>query len=268
MANYTAQDVKKLREETDAPMMECKAALDEADGDFEKAKTILREKGKAAAAKRTDRSTAAGVVALAANADATIVGGVVLECETDFVARNDDFVALAQQIAEIYRDNESVDPASIKEITDGAVAKIRENIKVTKSIRLTSPNPIATYVHHDRTKGSAVVSEGPTSPALRKVAVQIVSLPPDVLKKEDLSQEKLAAEIEIETQRAIKEGKEEKLARNIATGRVNKDFVKSAVLLEQPYYADPSKNVSQFLAEEAKGTTIVSFAYLAVGQGS
>jgi len=268
MANYTAQDVKKLREETDAPMMECKAALDEADGDFEKAKNILREKGKAAAAKRTDRTTAAGVVALAPNADATVVGGVVVECETDFVARNEDFIALVQQIAEIYRDNETVDEGEIKELVESAVAKIRENIKVTKSVRLTSSNPIAIYVHHDRTKGSAVLSEGATSDAVRKVAIQIVAFPPEVLRKEDLSQEKLASEIEIETQRAINEGKDEKLARNIATGRVNKEFVKRAVLLEQPYYIDPSKTVAQYLAEEAKGTTLVSFAYLAVGQGS
>lgn len=189
MANYTAQDVKKLREDTDAPMMECKAALEEADGDFEKAKSLLREKGKAAAAKRTDRTTAAGVVAFAANEDATVVGGVVLECETDFVARNEDFVALAQQIAEIYRDTEAVDPEKIKEITDGAVAKIRENIKVTSSVRLTSSNPISTYVHHDRTKGAAVVSEGEANDAVRKVAIQIVAFPPEVLKKEDLTGE-------------------------------------------------------------------------------
>jgi len=192
----------------------------------------------------------------------------VLESETDFVARNDDFIAIAQSIAELYRDNETVDPATIHGIVEAAVAKIRENIKVTKSIRLTSGNPIATYVHHDRTKGSAVVTEGPFNDSIRKVAVQIVSNPPDVVNKADLSQEKLAAEIEIETQRAINEGKDEKLAKNIATGRVNKEFVKRAVLLEQPYYIDPSKSVSQYLAEEAKGAKIVSFAYLAVGQGS
>ena len=268
MANYTAQDVKKLREDTDAPMMECKAALDEADGDFEKAKNLLREKGKAAAAKRTDRSTAAGVVAIAANADSTVVGGVVVECETDFVARNEDFIALAQQIAEIVRDSETIDTDALKEITDGAVAKIRENIKVTKSVKLSSPNAISSYIHHDRTKGAIVLSEGPASEAVKKVAIQIVAFPPDVLRKEDLSQEKLNSEIEIETQRAINEGKEEKLARNIATGRVNKEFVKRAVLLEQPYYVDPSKSVSQYLAEEAKGTTIVAFEYLAIGQGA
>ena len=88
MANYTAQDVKKLREETDAPMMECKQALDEADGTYDRAKEILREKGKAAAAKRQDRATSEGVVALATSPDNKTVAGVVLECETDFVARN------------------------------------------------------------------------------------------------------------------------------------------------------------------------------------
>jgi len=148
------------------------------------------------------------------------------------------------------------------------VAKIRENIKVTRGVRIQSANTIATYVHHDRTKGSAVVTEGPYSEAVRKVAVQIVSNPPDVVNKSDLSQEKLAAEIEIETHRAMNEGKDEKLARNIATGRVNKEFVKRAVLLEQPYYIDPSKTVAQYLAEEAKGASIKSFVYLAVGQGS
>ena len=268
MANYTAQDVKKLREDTDAPMMECKAALDEADGDFEKAKNLLREKGKAAAAKRTDRSTAAGVVAISTSEDGKTVGAVVLECETDFVARNEDFVAIAQNIASIYRDNVTVDEAQIKEIVEAAVAKIRENIKVSRSVRLTSESPIATYVHHDRTKGAIVTVNGDATDAVKKVAIQVVAFPPEVLAKSDLSQEKIDAEIEIETQRAINEGKDEKLARNIAQGRVNKEFIKRAVLLEQPFYVDPSKSVNQYLAEEAKGTTVTGYVYLAVGQGS
>ncbi len=266
MANYSAQEVKRLREDTDAPMMECKAALDEADGDFEKAKNLLREKGKAAAAKRTDRSTAAGVVAISASADGKTVAGIVLESETDFVARNEDFIAIAQNIADIYRDNEVVDESAIKEIVESAVAKIRENIKVTKSVRFTTENPAATYVHHDRTKGAIVLSSGESNEAVRKVAIQVVAFPPDVLKKEDLSQEKLAEEIEIETQRAMNEGKDENLARNIAKGRVNKEFIKRAVLLEQPFYLDPSKSVGQYLSEDAKGTTVTGFAYLAIGQ--
>src|SRR5690348_9438432 len=114
MPNYTAQDVKKLREDTDAPMMECKAALDEADGDFEKAKQLLREKGKAAAAKRAGRSTAAGVVAFAPSEDGKTVGVVVLESETDFVARNEEFIAIAQSIAEKIRDGADAAGEEIK----------------------------------------------------------------------------------------------------------------------------------------------------------
>lgn len=264
MPNYSAADVKKLREDTDAPMMECKAALDEADGDFERAKQILREKGKAAAAKRAGRGTSAGVVAFAANADNTSVGGVVVESETDFVARNEDFIKLAQQLAEIVRDSETVDLAQLKEITDAAVATIRENIQVTKTWK-SSGKPVLFYVHHDRTKGAAVEVDGPSTEEVRKVAIQIVSAPPQVLKKEDLSQEKLDKELEIEKKRAIDEGKPENIAENIARGRVNKEFIKSAVLLEQPFYLDPAKTVAQYLAESAKGSSISDFVYLAVG---
>lgn len=267
MANYTAADVKKLREETDAPMMECKAALDEADGDFDKAKSILREKGKAAAAKRAGRETGAGVVAFAATADNKTVGGVVLESETDFVARNEEFIALAQQLAELVRDNATIDEAALKERTDAAVATIRENIKVSKYVRLTAESgQVLTYVHHDRTKGAAVVATGEAVEELRKVAIQAVAFPPEVLDKSELSQAKIDAEIETETQRAINEGKDPKIAENIARGRVNKEYIKQVVLLEQPFYLDPSKSVGQYLAESAKGSTVTKFVYLAVGQ--
>lgn len=269
----SAADVKKLREETDAPMMECKAALDEANGDYEKAKIILREKGKAAAAKRQDRTTAAGVVAFASSPDGKTLGGVVLESETDFVAKNEEFVSIAKQIATLVRDHEPVqDPNSIpgvKELVEQAVAKIRENIRVAKAVKLVSSNPIATYVHHDNTKGSAVAFEigDGTNEELRKVAVHTTAFPPEVISKEQLSQEKLEAEIEIETQRAMNEGKAEDLAKNIARGRVNKEYVKKAVLLEQGFYLDDSKPVGQYLTEHGNAK-IADFAYLAVGQGS
>ncbi len=267
MPNYGAADVKKLREDTDAPMMECKAALDEADGDFDRAKEILREKGKAAAAKRSGRTTSAGVVAFATSADLTTAGGVVVECETDFVARNEDFIAIAQQLAELVRDSSQVPTDEIKEITEGAVAKIRENIKVTKTWRVTGTGKVLTYVHHDKTKGAAVVVEGEASDEARKVAIQAVAFPPEVLSKDELSKEKIDHEIETEVKRAIAEGKDEKIARNVAIGRVNKEFVKSAVLLEQPFYGDLSKSTGQYLAENAKGSKVVAFVYLAVGQG-
>jgi elongation factor Ts len=265
MPNYTAADVKKLREETDAPMMECKAALDEADGNFERAKEILREKGKAAAAKRVGRSTAAGVVAFATNEDATTIGGIVLECETDFVARNVDFIAIAQQIAELVRD--AADEAAIHEITEAAVAKIRENIRVAKSVRFAGGGKFLTYVHHDKTKGAAVEVTGEShDEELRKVAIQAVAFPPEVHHKEELSQEKLDSEFQLEKKRAMDEGKPENVAENIAKGRINKEYVKSVVLMEQPFYTDPGKSVSQYIAESAKGSKVERFIYLAVGQ--
>lgn len=256
-------------------MMECKAALDEADGDFEKAKQILREKGKAAAGKRAGRATSAGVVAISAAHDHHTVGAIVLESETDFVARNEDFINLAQELAEIFLHNDpGSDPLTVKhgdktvgDMVEAAVATIRENIRLAKAVRVTSENQLCTYVHHDRTKGAIVEMTG--DPAVREVgrslAIQVVAFPPEVVSKDQLSQEMLDREIEIETQRAIGEGKPENIAKNIAQGRVNKEYVNKAVLLEQPFYVDPSKSVKQYVAEHAPGSTVVGFTYLAVG---
>jgi elongation factor Ts len=269
MPNYTAADVKRLREETDAPMMECKTALDESGGDFDRAKEILREKGKLAAAKRQDRTTSEGVVAFSANAAGNVLAGVVIECETDFVARNEEFIELAQKIADLVRDTgaTSGDDPKIKELIEGAVAKIRENIRLAKAVLLNGEGRYLTYVHHDKSKGAAVQVQGADNDeAVRKVAIQIVAFPPEVLKKEDLSQEKIQKEIETEIQRAINEGKDPKIAENIAKGRVNKEFIKEVVLLEQPFYADASRSVGDYLKENAKGSSISEFVYLAVGK--
>jgi elongation factor Ts len=259
MANYTAADVKKLRDETDAPMMECKSALEEAGGDYDRAKEILREKGKAAAGKKAGRSTGAGVVAIAASGGT--VAGVVLECETDFVSRNEGFVEIAQRAAQQLLSGN----ADLGAFAEEAVAKFRENSRVGRTIRLEGLDAVGTYVHHDKSKGAVVAGSGDAD-ALRTVAIQVVASPAEVVRKEDLSQDMLAHELEIETQRAINEGKPENIAKNIAQGRVNKEFIKKAVLLEQPFYKDPAKSVQGYLSEEAKGTTVAQFAYLAVGQ--
>lgn len=280
---FSAADVMKLRNETDAPMMECKSALTEADGDFEKAKTLLREKGKAAAAKRADRSTSAGVVAFASSADGKTVGGVVLESETDFVAKNDMFIAVAQQIAEAFRDNDpgsdpyavKVGDGTVRDIVDQAVGKIRENIVVAKALHLSGGGQVAVYVHHDRTKGAAIELDGDATTAMDagfKVAVQTVSNPPQFIAKDEVPQSKIDSEMEIEVQRALKEGKPENIAKNVAMGRINKEYLKQVVLLEQPFYADASKSVGQYLQEEAKAgggsLAVKSFHYLGVGGGS
>lgn len=274
MANYTAADVKRLRDETDAPMMECKTALEEAGGDYERAKEILKEKGKAAAGKKAGRATGAGVVAFASSEDGKTLGAAVLETETDFVARNPEFVEMAQKVADYVLANGApvgnpMDDPKLAEMASEVVAKFRENALIAKALRISSETPIATYIHHDKTKGTAVVSSGTHAgtEVVRKVAVHTAAFAPEVVAKEDLSQEVLNNELEIQTKRAMEEGKPENIARNIAQGRVNKEFVKSVVLLEQPFYLDTSKSVGQYLSEEAKGTTIDKFIYLAVGQG-
>lgn len=275
MAEISAAQVKALREKTDAPLMECKKALTEAGGDMEKAEKILREAGVAAAGKRQGRSTNAGVVAVASSDDHKTIGAVVLESETDFVARNEDFIALANKIAEAVRDSSGDDPLKIQvngstigDLITDAVGKIRENIQLTKAVRLTANAPIASYVHHDRTKGAVVIVEGEgEKEVLRKLAIQAVASPPEVVSKDQLSQAKIDAEIEVETQRAINEGKDEKIAKNIAQGRVNKEYVKKVVLLEQPFYMDQNKTVGQYLKEEAKGANVKDFVYLSVGGG-
>ncbi len=277
--SISALDVKKLRAETDAPILECRSALQEADNDFEKAKAILREKGKAAAAKRQDRNTSEGVVALAVSDDKTVVAGVQLECETDFVARNEDFLKTAETMAQalLTHDSEDVltatiDGKSVQAIVEEAVLKIRENIRVVKSFRLESSSKKAAYIHHDKAKAVIIEAEGTADNLLDvayQLAIQSVAFPPEFLNKEDVPQDIISKEMEIETQRAINDGKSEEIAKNIATGRINKEYYKRVVLLEQPFFKDPSRSVAQYVADEAKsgnGTiNIVAFKRLEVG---
>lgn len=277
----SALDIKKLREATDAPLMECRAALEEAGNDFEKAKEILREKGKAAAAKRVGRATSAGSVAFAFSEDQKTVAGVVLECETDFVARNEEFIQLAQQVAQAFVQNDpgsdplavSVNGSTVKSLIEAGVAKIRENIELKKAVRIVAGQPLAVYLHHDKAKGSIVQMEGSAANLLetgRQVAIQSIAFPPEFVAKSEIPQDLLNRELELETQRAINEGKNPEIAKNIAQGRINKEFLKRVVLLEQAFYKNPQQSVGQFLEEQAKaggGTaTITRFVRLAVGE--
>jgi elongation factor Ts len=278
---FTAADVKKLRDETDAPMMECKTALTEANGDFTKAKEILREKGKAAAAKRADRVTKAGVVAIALSGDNKAVGAVIIECETDFVAKNPDFIAVANEIAKaLTATDPGNDPLAVKvgsetigSMIEGAIAKIRENIKVTRAVRKTTTGAFASYVHHDNTKGSIIELSGDASTLLEaghKLAIQSVAFPPSFIRKDEIPADLIAKELEIETQRAINEGKNAEVAKNIAQGRINKEYYKAVVLLEQPFYADLAKNVGTYISEQAKAGNgsidVKGFTLFAVGE--
>ena len=260
MAEFSAKDVMRLREETDAPMMECKQALTEANGDYERAKEILREKGKAAAGKKAGRSTGAGTVAIASNGNT--VAGVVLESETDFVTKNEGFGEIAQRAADALLADAKAD---LSTFAADSVAKFRENAQVGKTFRSESDGTIATYIHHDKTKGAIVIGTGDAE-ALRQVAIQVVAFPDtQVVTKDQLSQDFLEKELEVELKRAMDEGKPENIARNIAQGRVNKETVKRVVLTEQGFYKDPNQSVAQFLKENGN-STVTEFALLTVGQ--
>ena len=277
-----AKLVKKLRDETDAPMMECKNALVEAGGDFEKAKQLLREKGQAAAAKRSGRSTSEGMALIVANADGTKVAGVVVECETDFVARNDDFKALVKSLAEGILSEADVPSGEFHELSGEskvggktldehateAVAKIRENIRIPHAIAMSAGNgaKFAVYNHANTGKLAAFVEyTGDNAEAAFQVAIQVVAFPPTFLKKEDVPQAVIEHEIKTETQRAINDGKPADVAEKVAQGRVNKEYYQSQVLLEQPYYVDTKKKVSDYAKET--GINVIAFRLLGVGIG-
>jgi elongation factor Ts len=259
-------------------MMECRSALDEAGGDYERAKEILREKGQAAAAKRSDRSTSEGIVAIA-TADSAIAG-VIVQCETDFVSTNSDFKALVAEVAKIVLDKGaaglSLEEAleltndagtSIKGLLEEAVGKIRENIQLAKVVKM-SGGSYGYYVHHDNKKGAIVELNSGNDEVGKYVSMQVVSAnpPAEFLTKEELPQDRLAKELEIETERAIQEGKPAEMAAKIAQGRVNKEFVKSAVLLEQPFFMDASKSVADYVKEKSAGLTVTGFTKLSVGE--
>lgn len=273
----TAADVKRLREETDAPMMECRAALVEANGDFEGAKQVLREKGKAAAAKRADRTANEGLIAIASGDKA--IAAIIVVCETDFVAKNEDFVKMVQSMADVILANgtsesASTNPGEIKDsngksladYAEEAVAKIRENIQIKQAVKLEGGN-YASYLHHNL-KSAAIVELSQTGASEqtvgRDVAMQIVAFNPEVITKDQLPQERLKAEYDTQFNRAINEGKNEQIAKNIAEGRVNKEFIKSAVLMEQSYFKDDSKTVAQYVSESASGLSITKFIKLTV----
>ena len=271
----TAADVKKLRDETDAPMMECKGALEEANGDYDRAKEILREKGKAAAAKRVDRTTSAGTVAIVTGDKK--IAGLIVECETDFVSANPDFQASVAEMAGVLlaagKPGITVEEAlalsnggkTLKEYTEELVGKIRENI-VLKQVMVLEGAEYGFYVHHDKMYGAIVQLSSANAEVGKDIGMQVVSMKPEFLTKDQLPQDRLAAELKIEKERAIQEGKPEAMAEKIAEGRVNKEFVKSVVLLEQVFFKDASKSVGQYISEQSGGLKVEAFYKLFVGQ--
>jgi elongation factor Ts len=275
MANYTAADVKKLRDLTGAGMMDCKKALDEADGDFDKAVEFLRIKGAKDVGKRAGRTAANGIVSHYGNAL------LELNCETDFVAKTPDFVALGDQLVKLGADNNLADAAALSAATlpDGKSvadtiqeysAKIGEKIVVNRFVILDGT--VAVYLHRKAQDlppqvGVLVQYTGKSDEAAdddaRGVGMQIAAMRPKYLVREDVPAEVVDSERRIAEETAKEEGKPEKALPKIIEGRVN-SFFKDFVLLEQSSVIDNKKTVKQ-VAEDA-GLQITRFVRFEVGQ--
>ena len=270
MANISAADVKRLRDLTSAGMMDSKKALEEADGDFDKAVEILRVKGTAKAAKRgAERTASAGLVATAGTAL------VELNSETDFVAKSDEFVAVAQQIAQAADENKAGDPEALKssKLGDTTVGDAVEAlaVKIGEKIELgrvaVFDGPVVTYMHRRAadlppTVGVLVEYTGDNEEAARAAAMQIAAMRPQYVSRDEVPADVVAKEREIAEATAREEGKPEQALPKIVEGRVN-GFFKEVALLDQPSVQDSKKTVKAVLDEA--GVTVERFARFEVG---
>ncbi|HEX6870950.1 MAG TPA: translation elongation factor Ts [Micromonosporaceae bacterium] len=275
MSNFTAADVKKLRDLTGSGMMDCKKALEESDGDFDKAVEILRIKGAKDVGKRAGRTAANGLVAHAGKSL------LELNCETDFVAKNADFIALAQNLVEFVdqtrpADLEALlaaklpDDRSVAETVEAASAKIGEKLVVNRFAVLDGE--LAVYMHRKSPDlppqvGVAVEYTGKSDEAAesdaRGIAMQIAAMRPKYVTREEVPDDVVATERRIAEETAREEGKPEAALPRIVEGRVN-GFFKDFVLIEQASVSDQKKTVKQVLAEA--GIDVTRFVRFEVGQ--
>lgn len=260
----SAQDVKRLRDQTGVGMMDCKRALQEADGDFDKAVELLRKKGQKVADKRADREAKEGVVATAVTDDATAASIVEVNCETDFVARNDEFTTFAQSIADRALAERPADldalhalpldgDKTVEEAVTQMTGKIGEKIEVSsyELVETDGDAVVVDYIHPGAKLGVlvAVAGEGDREAAGRDVAMQAAAMNPIAATRDDVPQETQDEELDIGREQARNEGKPDHIIERIATGKLER-FFKDNVLLEQPFVKDSSVSVKEMLKNE------------------
>jgi elongation factor Ts len=276
----TASDVNKLRQQTGAGMMDCKKALTETNGDFEAAIDFLRKKGAKVAASRQDRESNEGVVIARTSADGK--RGVIIElnCETDFVAKNAEFIAFANAIA-----NEAVEqnPADLEALNKLSIdvensritigdatiektGKIGEKIGVSK-YEVIEGEKVVAYIHGNYRLGVLVAltaNVAGAEEAGKDVAMQIAAMNPVAVDKDGVDATTVQRELEIAKEQIRAEGKPEEMVEKIAAGKLNK-FYKDSTLLNQEFVKDSSKSVAQFLSTVDKGLTVTAFKRVALG---
>ena len=268
--NISAKDVKALRERTGCGMMDCKKALTEAGGDIEKAAEILREKGLASAVKKAGRIAAEGVVAAYKEGDIAVL--LEVNCETDFVAKTEQFKGLVNDIAKIIVKEAPADVEAlmaapceagpVEEMMKNAVATIGENMKIRRFVRVQGYSD--TYIHLGGKIGVLVQTDvEPDAEAIHDVAMQIAAAKPTYISKEDVDADEIAHEKEILRAQAINEGKPEKIVDKMVEGRIQK-YYKEVCLLEQPFVKDDEKNVAKMIGGRFN---VLSFVRYEMGEG-
>ncbi len=273
----TASQVKELREKTGAGMMDCKKVLTETNGDEEKAIELLRERGIAKAAKKSDRIAAEGLVDTYISEDGKV--GVVVEvnAETDFVAKNDEFKSFVKDVAkqvaetnpvsvEALLEEKSIAEAdkTVGEVLTNKIATIGENMSIRRFERFETNNLLESYIHGDGKIAVLVEIENGTPELAKDICMQIAAARPEYLDRESVPAERLEKEMEILKAQAMNEGKPEAIAEKIVQGRLGK-FYSEICLVEQEFVKDSDIKVGKLVAD--KGAKIIRFARFEKGEG-
>lgn len=273
----TAAMVKELRERTGAGMMDCKKALAETDGDMEKAIEYLREKGLAAAAKKAGRIAAEGLVFAKVEAGNKKAALVEVNCETDFVAKTDEFKAFVEQIADAVLHNApatvenllqaTVDGKTVNDLVTEKIAKIGENMSVRRfELYETGDGLIESYIHGAGRIGVIVEVKGGANAqeTAKDIAMQVAASKPEFISRDQVPAETVEKEKEILKVQAMNEGKPAEIAEKMVAGRIEK-FFKEICLIEQPFIKDPDLNVKKLL--EQNQVQVVRFSRYEMGEG-
>jgi elongation factor Ts len=274
MAEITAGMVKELREKTDAPMMECKKALTEADGDPAKAEEILRVRLGNKASKAASRVAAEGVVATFIAPDAKLGAIIEVNCETDFVAKNEDFLAFARNLAALVAKQNPADVSalsalplegsSVDQVRSALVGRIGENMSIRRFARIEAKGRIAAYVHGGSKIGVMVDVAGGDDTLAKDLAMHIAASKPVALAKDEVPGELIRKERDIAAQKAAESGKPANIVEKMVEGAVQK-YLKEVTLLGQPFVKNPDQTIEQLL--KSKGAEVKRFVLYVVGEG-
>ncbi|MDO5679200.1 MAG: translation elongation factor Ts [Pelistega sp.] len=272
MAEITAAMVKELREKTDAPMMECKKALAEAGGDMDRAEELLRVKLGNKASKAASRVTAEGLIGVYIADDAKTGALVEVNCETDFVAKNQDFIDFVNAIAKLVTESNPADVAALSELPMGEgtvettraalVGKIGENMSIRRFHRIATENAVASYIHGGRI-GTLVEFAGEADVG-KDVAMHVAATKPKALDASGVAAEEIEKERSVAAQKAAESGKPAEIVEKMVEGTIAK-FLKEVTLLNQPFVKNDKQTVEQMLKE--KKASVNSFVLYNVGEG-